>query len=206
MIALFLLIAAGDAYAQDANPGNESRRTGYPVQFGLKAGVNLANMKSSIYENTTNRTSFHAGVLAHIHVSNHFAVQPEIVYSSQGFNQQVTSNLDMEVNADYINVPVMFQYMYRGARFQTGPQLGFLLNADAKLSDNTETNLDEYLKKVDFGWSFGLGYLTTSGFGIDARYNLGISNINDKITAAGVTDNEINNRVWQFGIFYQFMR
>ena len=48
--------------------------------------------------------------------------------------------------------------------------------------------------------SFGGGYLVRSGLGVDVRYNLGISNISEN------NDVDVKNRVWQFGLFYQFRK
>jgi hypothetical protein len=54
----------------------------------------------------------------------------------------------------------------------------------------------EDFKSTDVAWTFGLGYLTYSGLGIDGRYNLGLSNINK---AGG---NTLKNNVFQVGLFY----
>lgn len=176
------------------------------VQFGLKAGVNLADVKSEIYADTKARTSIYAGFLAHVHLNEHLAIQPEAIYSRQGFEQNISSGLDLTAKLDYINIPVMLQYMNSGVRIETGPQLGFLVNAQADYTDGRDNDVEGKLKSTDFSWGFGAGYVTTQGLGISARYNLGISNINKDVTRAGVTDLEINNRVWQLGLFYQFAR
>ena len=85
-----------------------------------------------------------------------------------------------------------------GFRLQTGPQLGFLVGAESKVGDVEVDQKDNY-STIDFSWTFGAGYLFPSGFGVDARYNHGISNISD------VNAVEVRNRVFQFGLFYQFM-
>lgn len=86
-----------------------------------------------------------------------------------------------------------------GFRLQTGPQVGFLTGVKDK-NGSVETNnfTSDDFKSVDFAWTAGLGYLTQSGFGVDARYNFGLSNIND----AGST--ERRNNVFQAGLFYMF--
>ncbi len=162
------------------------------ADFGIKAGLNVANMSiEPDVRNTDARLGLHAGLLAHIHLAPEWALQPEIVYSAQGFEDKV-SNVKWKL--DYINVPIMIQYMFNnGFRLQAGPQVGFL--ASAKI-DNTDIKDD--LKKIDAGLGFGVGYLSSSGFGIDARYNLGLSNVNDE----GST--ELKNRVFQVGLFYMF--
>ena len=83
-----------------------------------------------------------------------------------------------------------------GFRIETGPQGGLLLNAKSE-SGNAEADIDNNFKRGDFAWTFGAGYLSHSGLGVDFRYNAGLTNISE-------TTNEVKNRVWQFGLFYQF--
>lgn len=163
------------------------------TQLGLKGGVNIADYNDDI--NTKGaRTGYFIGGLAHIHLTPELALQPEVVYSAQG--AKFSSGTD---KIDYINIPVLLQYMFQGGfRLQTGPQLGILASAKFENNSGTESSRKNIVKSSDFGWSFGAGYLTPSGLGIDARYNLGISNIRKP------NDFEEKNRVWQLGIFYQF--
>lgn len=185
MAALFM--AATTMYAQ--------RTT---TQFGIKAGVNLANLEIENAADGDHRTGFHVGGLAHIHVAPRLAVQPELVFSTQG-REQMVGNVNYRTNLSYINMPVLLQYMAgSGFRLQTGPQLGILVDAETK-AGSVENNAKDAYKTPDVSWAFGAGYLTNKGIGFDARYNLGLSNIND----AGAA--KIKNRVWQLGVFYQFM-
>ena len=163
------------------------------AQFGIKGGVNVASLKVSDGNDYDARTGFHIGGLVHIHVDEHWAVQPELVFSTQGGK---SGNTNLEFS--YINIPVLLQYMTNsGFRVQTGPQLGFLVSAESEIGD-VEVDIDDNLKSIDFSWAFGAGYLFASGFGIDARFNLGISDVNDNGPV------EVRNRVFQFGLFYQF--
>lgn len=168
--------------------------------FGLKAGLNVAtvHVENSSY-NIDPRISAQVGGLAHIHLSKEFALQPELTFSGQGYKINGTgANADQHYNLNYLNLPVLLQYMFNsGFRLETGPQLGTLLSAKYKVG-SAETDINSSYKTLDFGWDFGLGYLAPSGFGVDARYNLGISKINDTESPA------IMNRVFQAGIFYQF--
>lgn len=168
------------------------------THFGLKAGVNVANIKIENAGDGDSRVGFHAGGLAHIHISRYFALQPEVMFSAQG-RRETIGGLDFKTNLSYINVPVLAQYMAgSGFRLQTGPQLGILIDAETGVEDETSDVTNSY-KTVDFSWAFGASYLTNSGFGFDARYNLGLSNIND------LSSREVKNRVFQVGVFYQFM-
>jgi hypothetical protein len=163
------------------------------VEYGIKGGVNFANINDDAADkNADTKTGFHLGGLAHIHLTRAFAVQPEIVYSTQGAEY---GNTKLKLN--YINVPVLAQYMFaNGFRLQTGPQLGILTTSEYE-TGHTETDVDDF-SNADFSWSFGAGYLSRSGLGIDARYNLGLTDVSKSKTT------DFQNRVWQLGLFYQF--
>ncbi len=170
---------------------------GQQTNFGIKAGVNFSSVEVDDGEDFEGKTGAHLGGLAHIHITRQFALQPELVFSMQG-GEDEGDNMKLKLN--YINIPLLAQYMTAdGFRLQTGPQLGILTSAKQKFGD-VEIDADDDVSTVDFSWAFGAGYLFKSGFGIDARYNLGISNISDDESF------EARNRVIQLGVFYQFMR
>ena len=54
------------------------------AEFGLKGGVNIASIHNSVGNDFDSRVGFNIGGLAHIHMTKHFALQPELVYSLQG--------------------------------------------------------------------------------------------------------------------------
>jgi len=170
-----------------------------PPKFGIKGGINLANIKSD-EGNFNNRLGFHAGLISHIHLAPEWAIQPEVVYSSQGAKYTLDNGEEHDLQLNYVNVPVMVQYMFNnGFRLQTGPQVGFLVNTKDKYAgQETEFFTSGDFKDIDAAWSFGLGYLSETGFGIDGRYNLGLTNINDFGTA------NLKNNVFQVGLFYLF--
>jgi hypothetical protein len=57
--------------------------------------------------------------------------------------------------------------------------------------------LDDVYKTPNVGLGVGLNYLSYSGLGVGARYNLGLSNIGE-----GSTD--IKTRTLQLSLFYMF--
>ncbi|MGZ8554040.1 MAG: porin family protein [Chitinophagaceae bacterium] len=165
------------------------------THFGLKAGLNVASINVSPGADYGSKAGLHVGGLAHIHLSKNFALQPELVFSMQGGERAD----DRKLKLNYINIPLLVQYMTdNGFRLQTGPQLGLLVSAKTELND-VEVDWKDNFNTTDFSWTFGAGYLFPSGFGLDARYNLGISDIWE------ASDAEIKNSVFQFGVFYQFM-
>jgi hypothetical protein len=170
---------------------------GQSVKLGIKAGANFATFHASDDATDYNGiTSFNAGGLAHIHVTSNFAVQPELYYSRQGAEYGA-----VKANLGYLNLPVLLQYMVgNGFRLQTGPQVGFLLSAKYKTGE-IENDMKDYYKSAEFGWAFGASYqFPGTGVGIDARYNLGISDANDE------ANKHIKNRVASVGLFYQFSK
>ena len=172
-------------------PGFSQRRD---VQFGIKAGVNLANFNDNVSTNGS-RTGFHGGGLAHIHLNPNWGLQPEILYSTQGAKM---SGGHYEI--DYINIPILVQYMFRsGLRIESGIQLGLLTSAKFEDHDGDESNQRSDFNSSDISWPIGIGYLTPTGLGFDARYNLGLTDI----TKGGA---DVKNRVWQLGMFYQFRK
>lgn len=168
------------------------------AHFGIKGGLNASSLNySPSVSDMQTKIGFNAGFLAHIHTASElWAIEPEVYYSSEGAKSK--SNSDNKVELGYINVPVLLQYMFgNGFRIEAGPQVGFLMNAKAK-QGSTSTDIKSDLKSAVFSIPVGLGYLTSSGLGFDARYNFGISNINKDNTT------KVHSNVFQFDIFYQF--
>ena len=163
------------------------------THFGIKAGLNMAGLDIKNDQDYDSKAGLYAGGLAHIHISKHFALQPELVFSMQGGEDQVG-----RLRLNYLNVPILAQFMFnQGFRLQTGPQAGFLISSQKKVG-GVEVDYDNRYSSFDFSWTFGAGYLFPQGIGIDARYNLGINDMDE-------TTVEARNRVFQVGLFYQFM-
>jgi hypothetical protein len=175
-VLAFALIA-GSATAQHNN-------------FGIKGGLNYYTLIGDNTSGVDSKLGAHFGIISHIHLANQWALQPELIFSMQGAEFG-----NAKLNLNYVNVPLLFQYMFdNGFRIQAGPQVGFLLSA--KLEDE---DVKDLFKTIDFGAAVGASYVhTPSGFGVDLRYNIGLSNIND----GGPGDTQ--NKGIQFGVFYLF--
>ena len=146
LITAILMSGVANAQHGNAPVGN--------LSLGIKAGVNLYNVQNNNNTGYDQKIGYNFGLLGHIHVGNQFAIQPEIVYSTQGAK---IGNSPYDLN--YINIPVMFQYMFdNGFRLQAGPQVGFLIAARSK-NDNTTVNIKDDLKPVDLGVSIGASYV-----------------------------------------------
>lgn len=193
----FILLAASVLVAGIAGAQHSNSPAGH-VNFGVKGGVNLYDIH---HDNSTKydlKTGYHVGLLGHIHFNRKFAIQPELVLSHQG-GRYSFENSNSNYTLDYLNIPVLFQYMFdNGFRLQAGPQAGFLISAKSKTDNNSVDIRDDY-NAFDFGLSLGASYVFPStGFGVDARYNFGLANINKNSSVYST------NRGLQLGVFYIF--
>ncbi len=179
------------------------------VQFGIKAGYNLASLPFSDDEFYThkNLSAFNAGLMASFPLSTHLLLQPELVYSLQGIHATVhaTTSGDQHITYTYhyLNLPILIKYQHPSGLFaETGLQLGIVLTANADDGKEFYVNETPYTQPVDFSWVFGLGYeIPKINLGLDLRYNLGFTNIN-RFAGGGF----VNNRVFQLGLFYFFKK
>jgi hypothetical protein len=165
------------------------------INIGIKGGLNAYNLSNSNGAEFDTKLGAYAGLLGHIHMATQFGLQPEIVFSMQGAKSTVG---DAKLNLNYVNVPVLLQYMFNnGFRLQAGPQVGFLMSAKAE--NGNSVDVKDNFNNLDLGLSFGVSYVQPStGFGFDARYNHGISDIAESSLI------ETYNRGFQIGVFYLF--
>ncbi|MGA1227075.1 MAG: porin family protein [Tamlana sp.] len=170
------------------------------VKFGAKAGLNLASVSGDDTDDLDSRTSFHLGVVAEIAISDKFSLQPELLYSAQGAKESF-EGIDIDLKLDYINLPIMAKfYVADGFSLELGPQVGFLMSAKAEGEGESE-DIKDFVKGIDFGANFGVGYKMESGLNFGARYNLGFSNIND---GEGSDEFKNQNSVIQISVGYFF--
>jgi len=167
------------------------------TNFGIKAGLNYSSIVGELTEGIKFRFSGHAGVFLEIEFSDKFAFQPELLYSSQGF--QFSSDLfsiDGNPNADggdfrtnvqlnYLTVPLLAKFGLNDRySVEFGPQFGFLLNQVTKLKNLDERDGAPSKSKStvsgnfqsDYGIAAGLGIRITEQFSISPRFYLGLRN------------------------------
>lgn len=148
------------------------------INFGAKAGVNIATITGDDLDSFSSRTAFHLGFVAEIGITETFSFQPELLYSAQGSDYSEDS-FEGSLKVDYLNLPLMAKfYVAEGFSLEAGPQVGFLLSAK-DVYDDGEDDWKDITKGIDFGLNFGVGYKLESGLNFGARYNLGLSDLND---------------------------
>ena len=190
-----MLVAAQQAFAQ--------------AQFaiGIKAGPNFSTIdtKASPGTNYKNRAGFHGGAFVLIKAAN-FGIQPEIMFSQQG-SKVVINSKDFESNFTYLNIPIILKlYTVAGINIQAGPQFGFITKAERPLRDNFNNysvqDVKDKMKSSEFSLGMGLGWDLPFGLTVDARYNLGLTNVYDDAQQSG----EAKNQVFQVSLGYKLIR
>ena len=169
---------------------------GQDIQFGAKAGINLATIQPDLNDPAT-RTSFHLGGMVEISVSDKFSVQPELLYSSQGATDE--SDDDEVIKLDYISLPILAKYfVVENLSLEAGPQLGYVVSAEVE-DDGDTIDLKDDTKSTDIGFALGAGYKLENGLNFGLRYFFG-SDVNDIDEDA----DQFKNRVFQLSIGYFF--
>lgn len=195
------------------------------IKIGAKTGVNLASVTGDDIEDVKSRIGFHLGGMAEIPVSAQFYLQPELLFSSQGYKLDNGNGI-----LNYLNLPVIAKYyVTEQLSIEAGPQIGYLLSAKIKVDDidgggNTngpspdtatkssnakssnvaanstaiEQDIKAFFKSTDLSFGIGLGYKLDSGINLSARYNLGLSNISED------NDESLKNSLFILSVGYFF--
>ena len=189
------------------------------IRFGERAGLNISSINfddSDDFGEVESRTGFHIGGFLEIPISKKLSIQPEIIFSTQGFVipereifDVVTPLSELKNNYDYLNIPIIVKfYVYEGFSIQAGPQFSFLTSAEQEsTNDFTGTisqDVSEFINNVDFGLNFGLGYQLGFGLFIDIRYNLGLRDVFVFENPNSPTETFGRNRVFQISAGYKF--
>ncbi len=166
-------------------------------ELGAKAGVNISNFSGASNEADLKAKSligFHAGGFVSLFLGNNFAIQPEVLLSTQGAKLEQTGS-ETDYKLTYINVPVMLKYRSNGGFYiEAGPQIGF------KVNEKVDGTSEDFAKSTDLSIAGGLGYHSPIGLGIGARYTAGLSKLGD--FNASTTKPDWKNGVIQVSLFY----
>lgn len=171
-------------------------------RLGAKLGLNVASLGGDSYGvgSLGARTSFHIGGLAEIPLMGKLALQPELLYSSEGSDWSFGLG-DDNIKLDYIRVPVLAKYYFiEGLSAEAGPVFGVLVSAN---TDDRDVK-DEY-KTFDAAFGIGASYRLNMGVFFSLRYNKGLLNVNEDYVENGVTYSYKNqSNVFQVSAGYTF--
>jgi len=163
-------------------------------EIGIKIGLNIADFKGEETDELDPRQSIHVGLAAEFPVNEYMGIQPELLYSFQGFKGESFEPNFMEENfkADYILVPIMVKYypfyVVPGLSLDIGPQIGILMSSviqrknifEGGVTETSDVDAKEFTSAVDIAANFGFGYQLEMGAFVQVRYNLGITDVFDQ--------------------------
>jgi hypothetical protein len=178
LMGAFLLLSVVGAFAQ--------------TSIGFKGGINSATIGGNA-KNVKPKVGVHVGAFVSAPISSRFALQPEVLYSQQGYLSG-----DKTYNYQYLNIPLIFKGTITGGlHAQVGPQFGMLLKATREEGKVTQ-DISEDLNRYDGAIALGLGY-DVSMLQVSARYNLGLSDTRN----AAIKGETFPNSVFHFSIGYK---
>jgi hypothetical protein len=145
------------------------------LKLGIKAGLNYANFSGTEIQ-TDAITSYHAGLVAEIKLLDKFAIQPELLYTTQGATYK-TALGDFENELGYIAIPVLAKiYLSKSFSLELGPQASFLLSEKNDFNANDSNTFD-------FAIDMGLGLKVTKNIFVQGRYVLGLTEVSSSADA-----------------------
>ena len=177
------------------------------ITYGVKVGLNISKQHYGIKpidEDIDFRAGLNAGFYGKYKINDKFDIQPELLYSQQGYKDNVPLT-DIggymirdgyKILSHYINIPVVLKYYFHKSFYvEAGPQVGFCFGS--RLQHN-EDYIDEVLKMdfrtLDFSLVGGLGVDFGRGLSVNARYNHGLTGT--------APESDFKNRVIQVSLSY----
>jgi len=160
MKKLFLLAIAVISFSLSSQAQN--------VKFGFKGGLNISDvdLDANANLNPDSRTGYHIGAVLQLAVAETFAIQPELLYSTQG-----TDIFDV----DYLNIPLLAKLKFAKIfSVEAGPQFGFVVNDGVKKAFFSAVESEA----LDISGAVGAGVEVSKFFG-QIRYNFGLTDVVD---------------------------
>jgi hypothetical protein len=142
--------------------------------IAVKGGLNIADIAKG-GEATKSLIGFHAGLAGRFVLSDHFYVQPELLFAQKGNDTKNTiDNLEIKFQYDYLSLPVLFGVNFgKGLSVQAGPAINYLLTVHSKIGSQSNSGKGE-IADFEFGLMAGLEY-KFKRFAMYARYEHGLT-------------------------------
>lgn len=173
-------------YAQEEETAKELNE----AQFGLKAGINFAELwGEDALPESDRKVAYSFGIYAAYKISKYWKFQPEVIWSLQGENSKQSGRYKIS----YINIPLMFKWKGKHLYTEFGPQLGLLtINTAQSVPDSLRL---ENFETFDLSINIGLGYQIFEDWSIGIRYVQGMTNV--------VRGRDLRNSVIYVGLSYR---
>lgn len=217
MLAITGLVIS--ANAQTTTTSDALGRT----SFGLRVGVNFQNLngKDDGGDDLDNKmkVGFNIGANAEVPIAQDFYLQPGLLFSTKG--AKLDDDADAKINLSYLEIPVNLVYKpvlgEGNLLLGFGPYLAFAVGGKVKFGD-TDTDIEfekeisqaqavsptPYLRRMDAGANLLVGYELSSRISAQLNAQLGLVNINPKVTGADDDDSRTKNTGFGVSIGYRF--
>ena len=120
-----------------------------------QTGVNLSTYASS--SGFDARISFNVGIIGEYYFNDSWSIRSGFVYDNMGAEDSF-GNTD---KLSYISVPVNVNFHFGSGRnwyVNFGPQISFIVSAEADLANGREIDIEDGVNSVDIGVAAGIGY------------------------------------------------
>jgi Outer membrane protein beta-barrel domain len=177
-------------------------------QLGIKGGGNLSDFLSAQNQNQTSYSAlagWNAGVFVNFWLGNHFAIAPEVLYSTGGAGIKTTTttpngiiNVNNDLNLRYISLPLMAKLRFTGGFYmEAGPQVSLNVSSSA-WEDQSVRHLTN---NAELGAAAGIGYQSPIGLGVSLRYSVGLTTV-DNTSNATWGDVNLRNSTFSLDLFW----
>ncbi|RYE57735.1 MAG: PorT family protein [Sphingobacteriales bacterium] len=192
---------SGSIAAQEQQTSAEN---GLRSKFGIKAGLNLANLYVDDVKDENFKAGFNAGLFAKLPVTRGFSIQPELLYSNKGAKLSYDAGIfggegEYRFNLHYVELPVLAVInVVKNLNIHAGPYVSYLaganitrVNDDNEVNDITDLKADNF-NRIDYGLAGGIG-LDFQNLTVGARYNYGLREIGESGLSGQITKNSKNS-------------
>lgn len=177
-------------------------------KYGIKGGLVIANQKwsaSGISITPDGRNGAAVGAFFKFQLADNFALQPELLYVMKGTNldaEMFDGEFGQKVSLkhDYLSVPVIAKLYSGGFNVQAGPSFDFLVSSKVT-ANGMEEDVKDSFKGFDLGLAIGLGYDFPMGLMFEARYVLGVTDMNNEPEMEGI---KMTNNCFMFTLGFTF--
>jgi hypothetical protein len=148
--------------------------------FGIKAGLNFANVSNAASINASASSGYMAGIFLAPPARGFLGYRTELNFSRQGYDFQKGSTTG-SVRLNYLIMPHLTSInLGKAASILLGFQVAYLLNAQADSSANPASGTPyapilDYYNRFDYGVAGGLEIFLFKSLLIGGRYNLSLA-------------------------------
>lgn len=203
LLTIACLVSAMTVSAQRASSSSSSffstEKADQPVTWGIRAGMNMANMTGDDAEELDSRIGFNVGVSVDIPLLQSLYLQTGLYVTQKGakseyYDYDEDCDVELKFNPLYLEIPILASYRYNfndNTQLQVnfGPYIAYGLSGKAELSassGNTSISTDADFfgddddqfggKRFDMGLQVGTG-VTFNKFFVGCAYEFGLTEI-----------------------------